>query len=55
MKMPDDVREFFRKTGSVGGKARRDSLSPEQRRRIAKKAARARWAKSQAEKPEGKK
>jgi len=30
---------------SKGGKARRDKLSPERRKEIAKKAAKARWAK----------
>ncbi len=32
--------------GRKGGKARAAKMTPEQRRKIAKKAARARWAKS---------
>jgi len=31
--------------GSMGGKARREKLTPEQRKEIAKKAIRARWSK----------
>jgi hypothetical protein len=33
--------------GKKGGKARAEALSPEQRREIAKKAARARWEKKE--------
>jgi hypothetical protein len=36
-----------RKGGLKGGTARAESLSPDERRRIAKKAADARWRKSQ--------
>ncbi len=32
--------------GRLGGKARTDKLTPEQRKEIARKAARARWEKS---------
>ncbi|MEE9589761.1 MAG: RNA-binding protein [Hyphomicrobiaceae bacterium] len=32
--------------GRKGGKARAEKMTPEQRRKVAKKAARARWAKS---------
>ena len=35
--------EFARRGGQKGGKARAAKLTPEERRRIAKKAARARW------------
>jgi len=35
-----------RRVGAQGGKARARVLSPEQRRALAKKAARARWAKA---------
>jgi hypothetical protein len=34
-----------RRGGMKGGKARAESLSPEQRKEIAQRAARARWAK----------
>lgn len=36
-----------RKGGKVGGKARAESLTPEERRAIAVKAARARWGMSE--------
>lgn len=39
--------------GSRGGRARADSMSPTQRRAIAIKAAKTRWAKSAAPAPEG--
>ena len=38
------VNEFARAGGLKGGKARAESLSPERRREIARKAARTRWA-----------
>lgn len=34
--------------GKVGGKARAEKLTPEQRRKIASDAARARWAKEES-------
>jgi len=42
--MPDDLREFFRKQGSIGGKRRMKRLSPRERTEIARKAAQSRWA-----------
>lgn len=48
-KMPADIAEFFRregaKGGKKGGKSRMASLTPEQRKELAKKGAAARWAK----------
>jgi hypothetical protein len=44
MDMPDNVREFFRKQGSIGGKRRMRKLSPQERTEIARKAAKSRWA-----------
>jgi len=44
MDIPDDVREFFRKQGRIGGKRRMKRLSPEERTEIARKAAQSRWA-----------
>jgi hypothetical protein len=41
-----------RRGGKKGGKARAAALSPEQRREIAAKAARARWSKADAESAE---
>jgi len=35
--------ELFREWGAEGGKTRAGNLTPEQRREIARKAARARW------------
>jgi len=37
-----------RKGGKKGGKARMASISPEERRALARKAARARWARKKA-------
>jgi hypothetical protein len=42
---PTPAQEFARSGGRVGGPARAKSLTPEQRREIAKKAAAKRWAK----------
>ena len=45
----EEMRELARRLGRRGGKkggpARRDKLSPERRKEIARKAAEARWAK----------
>lgn len=45
MRMPDRVKEFFQKQGKIGGKKRSANLSAERRKEIAKRAAKARWAK----------
>ena len=39
----DPAKELHRKGGLKGGKARAASLSPEERKMIAQKAAQARW------------
>lgn len=39
------LAEIGRKGGLKGGKARADKLTPEQRKEIAKKAAKSRWSK----------
>jgi len=44
--MPDEVRAYFQAITSEGGKARAKKLSKQRRLEIAKKAARARWAKT---------
>jgi len=36
-------KEYTRKAGIIGGKARAEKLSPQKRKEIAKKAATARW------------
>ena len=38
-------KEYARKGGLIGGKARADKLTPAKRKAIAKKAAKARWNK----------
>ncbi len=43
MKLPDPVRRQFEEFGREGGHRRARSLSPEVRKRIAKKAAMTRW------------
>lgn len=43
MKLPEDVREYFRRQGKIGAKKRHATLTPERRREIARAAARARW------------
>lgn len=40
-----DAKALGRKGGLKGGKARADKLTPEQRKEIAQKAAKARWQK----------
>ncbi len=54
MRLPEDVRAFFRRQGSIGGKKRNAQLSPEQRSAIGRKAAQARWAKVRENRPDGK-
>ncbi len=44
MKMPKNVREFFRRQGRIGAKKRAANLSPERRKEIARRAAEVRWA-----------
>lgn len=46
MKLPEDVKEFFRKQGKIGAKKRSANLSPERRQEIARNAAIARWTAS---------
>lgn len=38
-------KEYTRKAGIIGGKARAEKLSPKKRKAIAKKGAQARWGK----------
>lgn len=44
MKLPDEVREFFRRQGRIGGKIRAQNLTPEERSEGARRAVEARWA-----------
>jgi hypothetical protein len=41
-----DMREMGAKGGKIGGKRRLETMTDEQRRRSARKAANARWAKA---------
>lgn len=43
MEMPDEVREFFRKTGAEGGKARKNNTSEAELKAQGKDAAGTRW------------
>lgn len=43
--LPDPGKAYAKKGGLKGGAARAAKLSPEQRKRIAKRAAQARWGK----------
>lgn len=42
---PDPAKEYMRRGGLAGGKARAESLTKKRRAEIAQKAARARWTK----------
>jgi hypothetical protein len=42
------LSELGREGGKIGGKRRAESMTPEQRRRSARKAAKARWANRKA-------
>ncbi|HXA67024.1 MAG TPA: hypothetical protein VNV82_17835 [Bryobacteraceae bacterium] len=48
--LPEEIKEMFRregaKGGKKGGKSRMASLTPEQRKDLARKAAAARWKKA---------
>jgi hypothetical protein len=43
IKLPDEVRERFRRYGRQGGKARAARLSPEAKRAVSQRAAATRW------------
>lgn len=45
-KLPNEARRYFASWGRKGGKARASRLTPEQRKEIARKAARTRWEKA---------
>jgi hypothetical protein len=42
---PDTGKDYARKGGLIGGKARAKALSPKRRKEIAQKAAQKRWSK----------
>lgn len=43
MDMPENVREQFRRFGSVGGRRRAEAMAPHARRSVARRAATVRW------------
>jgi len=43
MRLPDEVREQFRRYGQTGGRTRADRMEPQARRSIARRAATIRW------------
>lgn len=43
MKLPDEIRELFRRHGHEGGRRRAARMSPDQRTRVARRAAMTRW------------
>jgi hypothetical protein len=43
MKLPNEIRERFRRYGRAGGRTRAARMSPEARRAVARRAASARW------------
>jgi hypothetical protein len=49
MKLPDEIREFFRKQGKIGAAKRQASTTSEQRSASAKLAAETRWAKAKTD------
>ena len=49
MKLPDEVREYFRRQGRIGGKTRAQNLTPEERREGARRAVQVRWTERKAE------
>jgi hypothetical protein len=50
--LPKEVLEFFAAWGKTGGKKAATTLSPEERKARAKKAAQARWGKKETERDE---
>jgi hypothetical protein len=44
--LPDAVRDYFKKLASKAGTASAEALTPEQRKKKASKAAKARWSKT---------
>jgi len=47
VKLPEEIREYFRKQGATGGKTRAANLTAEERSEIARKAVQTRWANAQ--------
>jgi hypothetical protein len=49
MKLPDEIRAFFRKQGKIGAAKRHAGMTPERRSEVARLAAETRWARAHAE------
>lgn len=43
MRLPEEIREAFRRYGRAGGRARAARMTPERRKQVARRAATARW------------
>jgi hypothetical protein len=54
MKLPEEIREYFRKQGAIGGKSRADNMTAEERSEASRKAVQARWAKAKKNSPKPK-
>ena len=50
MKLPEQVRQYFVEQGRIGGKKRKQNLTPEQRSASARHASVARWTKTKKSK-----
>lgn len=48
MALTKEAREYFAKAGRKGAKLRQQKLSPEERKQIASRAAKARWSKAKS-------
>ena len=48
VRQPKAVKEYFEKIARMGGKARAQKLTKDERKQSAQKAAQARWAKKKA-------
>jgi hypothetical protein len=46
MKLPDEVRESFRRYGRAGGRRRAERMAPAARRAVARRAAMVRWTRA---------
>ncbi len=56
MKLPENIREWFREQGRIGAAKRNANMSPERRRELARQAVQSRWAKAKGQgKPKSKK
>ncbi|HWR35890.1 MAG TPA: hypothetical protein VN622_08495 [Clostridia bacterium] len=55
MKLPENIKEYFRKQGEIGAAKRHANLTAEERSQIARKAAQERWAKATTKKGSEKK